>query len=90
MDIGPDICEERGGEWTEAPDRGEGFYYCNFWFDDDRQDSDEEMTQDDREEESADEDDDREEESNETDDDASQEDCEASGGTWSEERQYCY
>jgi hypothetical protein len=48
------------------------------------------MTQDDREEESADEDDDREEESNETDDDASQEDCEASGGTWSEERQYCY
>ena len=90
MDIGPDICEERGGEWTEAPDRGEGFYYCNFWFDDDRQNSDEEMTQDDREEESADEDDDREEESNETDDDASQEDCEASGGTWSEERQYCY
>jgi len=90
MDIGPDICEERGGEWTEAPDRGEGFYYCNFWFDDDRQDSDEEMTQDDREEESADEDDDREEESNETDDDARQEDCEASGGTWSEERQYCY
>jgi len=71
MDIGPDICEERGGEWTEAPDRGEGFYYCNFWFDDDRQDSDEEMTQDDREEESADEDDDREEESNESDDDAS-------------------
>ena len=25
-----------------------------------------------------------------TDDDATQEDCEASGGTWSEERQYCY
>ncbi len=47
MDVGPDVCEERGGEWTEAPDRGEGFYYCNFWFDGDQ-------AEDDRQEESAD------------------------------------
>ncbi len=53
MDIGPDVCKERGGEWNlraypaEATDRGEGVYYCNFWFDGDREIDDREMTQED-------------------------------------------
>ena len=91
MDIGPDICEERGGEWTEAPDRGEGFYYCNFWFDDDREDESNEIANDQTEDEQGEsENNDRENESNENEDETSQEDCEAAGGTWSEERQHCY
>ena len=28
--ITQDICEERGGIWTEAPDRGEGYHYCDW------------------------------------------------------------
>ena len=35
-EITQDICEERGGIWTEAPDRGEGYHYCDW----DEEDSD--------------------------------------------------
>ena len=55
------------GVWTEAADRGEGVFYCD-WSDD--------REEDDR---------DREEETSEN-----QEDCEAKGGTWHEDRQYCH
>ena len=37
-------CEERGGTWTEAPDR-EGESYCDFDDEDDREDDDSEITQ---------------------------------------------
>jgi len=45
-------CEERGGTWSEAPDR-EGEYYCDTPQDDSLNQSDEETTSDDsqREEE---------------------------------------
>ena len=42
-------CEERGGTWTEAPDR-EGESYCDFDDEDDREDDDSEITQEDCEE----------------------------------------
>jgi predicted esterase len=42
-------CEERGGTWTEAPDR-EGESYCDFDDVDDREDDDSEITQEDCEE----------------------------------------
>ena len=42
-------CEERGGTWTEAPDR-EGESYCDFDDEDDRGDDDSEITQEDCEE----------------------------------------
>ncbi|MEO2222392.1 MAG: hypothetical protein ABGX29_05690 [Candidatus Poseidoniia archaeon] len=39
-EITQDICEERGGIWTEAPDRGEGYHYCD-WAEEDSDLSDE-------------------------------------------------
>ena len=42
-------CEERGGTWTEAPDR-EGESYCDFDDEDDRGDDNSEITQEDCEE----------------------------------------
>ena len=42
-------CEERGGTWTEAPDR-EGESYCDFDDEDDRGEDDSEITQEDCEE----------------------------------------
>jgi hypothetical protein len=38
--ITQDICEERGGTWTGAPDRGEGYFYCD-WAEEDSDTSDE-------------------------------------------------
>ena len=67
LEITQEICESRMGVWTEAPDRGEEVFYCD-WSDD--------REEDDR---------DREEETSEN-----QEDCEAKGGTWHEDRQYCH
>ncbi len=37
-----EICEERGGTWTEAPDRGEGYYYCDWAENDSGNDEDRE------------------------------------------------
>ena len=31
MDVGPDSCNERGGEWIEVNDRDKNFAFCNFW-----------------------------------------------------------
>lgn len=31
MDIGEDVCNERGGEWIEVNDREKEFAFCNFW-----------------------------------------------------------
>ncbi len=60
-------CEKYGGSWEEAPDRGEGFFYCD-WSD---------KGSDDRSEDGSD---------NGAD---NQEECEASGGTWYDDRRYC-
>ena len=68
VEITQEMCESRMGVWTEAADRGEGVFYCD-WSDDREQD-------------------DRGDEEQETSD--NQEDCEANGGTWYEERQYCH
>ena len=68
VEITQEMCESRMGVWTEAADRGEGVFYCD-WRDDHEQD-------------------DRGDEEQETSD--NQEDCEANGGTWYEERQYCH
>ena len=68
LEITQEMCESRGGVWTEATGRAEGVFYCD-WSDDREQD-------------------DRGDEEQETYD--NQEDCEANGGTWYEERQYCH
>ena len=70
-----EICEARDGTWTAAPDRGEGFYYCDNLIDG----VDKEC-----------EDDEDENESEIDNEDNSQESCEEAGGTWSEDRQECY
>ena len=67
VEITQEMCESRMGVWTEAADRGEGVFYCEWT--DDRED-------------------DRGDEGQETSD--NQEDCEANGGTWYEDRQYCH
>ena len=121
MSMGEDSCEERGGEWTEALERGDDFHYCNFWFEDrefsdddrvmneenclekggtwdsdrqecyetcDRQDEEETNSEESSESENSDErPNDEESSESET---SNQEDCEANGGTWSEERQECF
>ena len=76
MEITQEICESRMGVWTEAADRGEGVFFCDW------SELDEESE---REDDSTDEDRSDEEESPDN-----QEDCEANGGTWYEERQYCH
>ena len=121
MSMGEESCEERGGEWTEVLERGDDFYYCNFWYEDidfsdddrvmneenclerggtwdsdrqecyetcDRQDGEETNSEESSESENSDERPNGEESSeSET---SNQEDCEANGGTWSEERQECF
>ena len=74
--ITQEMCESRMGVWTEATDRGEGVFYCDW------SELDEESE---REDDSTDEDRSDEEESPDN-----QEDCEANGGTWYEDRQYCH
>jgi len=73
IEITQDICDSRGGTWTEAADRGEGVFYCDW----------SELTED------SDRDDDRDDEDDSESPD-NQEECEASGGTWYEDRQYCH
>jgi len=91
IEVSEEMCLERGGQWVTDGDASvcvwpefdrEG---CDK--DEDREDeSEDERERDDPDSEDSEED--REEESNES--SASQEDCEAAGGTWSEDRQQCY
>ena len=76
MEITQEMCESRMGVWTEATDRGEGVFYCDWGQLDEERERDDDSTDDDRsdEEESPD----------------NQEECEANGGTWYEDRQYCH
>ena len=75
IEVTQEMCESRMGVWTEAADRGEGVFYCD-WSGLADQPEGEESDEDEREEGS---------ESGES----NQEECEASGGTWYEDRQYC-
>ena len=76
MEITQEMCESRMGVWTEATDRGEGVFYCEWSEPDEDRERDDDSSDEDRgdEEESPD----------------NQEECEASGGTWYEDRQYCH
>jgi len=74
--ITQEMCESRMGVWTEATDRGEGVFYCE-WSELDTEPEEE----DDSSERDGDDD---------ADSPDNQEDCEASGGTWYEDRQYCH
>tara|TARA_B100001079_G_C16388053_1_gene505408 strand:- start:1624 stop:1953 length:330 start_codon:yes stop_codon:yes gene_type:complete len=74
--ITQEICESRKGVWTEAADRGEGVFYCE-WSELDREsEGDSDSSERDRDDEA--------------DSPDNQEECEASGGTWYEDRQYCH
>jgi len=66
IEITQEMCESRMGVWTEATERGEGVFYCDWSV--------------------LEEDSEREEESSPD----NQEECEATGGTWYEDRQYCH
>ena len=69
IEITQEMCESRMGVWTEAADRGDGVFYCDW------SELDEESEREDNsEEESPD----------------NQEECEATGGTWYEDRQECH
>ena len=73
--IPQEICEERGGEWVDRDGRS-----ACVWPEYDRDCDKEDDSEDDR---------DREDDGSDN-EASSQEECEASGGTWSEERQACY
>ena len=74
--ITQEMCESRKGVWTEAADRGEGVFYCE-WSELDREsEGDSDSSERDRDDEA--------------DSPDNQEECEASGGTWYEDRQYCH
>jgi len=75
-EVTQEMCESRMGVWTEAADRGEGVFYCDW------SELDEEPEREDNSEE-----DDRGDEEDSPD---NQEECEASGGTWYEDRQQCH
>ena len=70
------MCESRMGVWTEAADRGEGVFYCEWSQPDEESDREDGPEADEREDE---------EESPDN-----QEECEANGGTWYEDRQHCH
>jgi hypothetical protein len=76
IEITQEMCESRMGVWTEAADRGEGVFYCDW------SELDEEPEREDNSEE-----DDRGDEEESPD---NQEECEATGGTWYEDRQECH
>ncbi len=75
IEITQEMCESRMGVWTEAADRGEGVFYCDWSEVDEDPEREDNSEEDDRgdEEESSD----------------NQEECEATGGTWYEDRQEC-
>ncbi len=88
--IPQEICEERGGEWVDRDGRS-----ACVWPEYDRDCDKDADSEDDRDREDGDvedgSEDDRDHEDDGSDNETgSQEECEASGGTWSEERQTCY
>ena len=88
--IPQEICEERGGEWVDRDGRS-----ACVWPEYDRDCDKDDDSEDDRDREDGvvedGSEDDPDPEDDGTDNEAgSQEECEASGGTWSEERQTCY
>jgi len=88
--IPQEICEERGGEWVDRDGRS-----ACVWPEYDRDCDKDDDSEDDRDREDGDSEDGSEDDRDREDDGSvnesgSQEECEASGGTWSEERQTCY
>ena len=88
--IPQEICEERGGEWVDRDGRS-----ACVWPEYDRDCDKDDNSEDDRDREDGDAEDGSEDDRDREDDGSvneagSQEECEASGGTWSEERQTCY
>ena len=82
--IPQEICEERGGEWVDRDGRS-ACVWPEYDRDCDKDDDSEDGGSDDGSE------DDRDREDGGSDNESgTQEECEASGGTWSEERQTCY
>ena len=76
IEVTQEMCESRMGVWTEAADRGEGVFYCEWSQPDEEPDREDGPEADEREDE---------EESPDN-----QEECEANGGTWYEDRQHCH
>ena len=88
--IPQEICEERGGEWVDRDGRS-----ACVWPEYDKDCDKDDDSGDDRDREDGGSDtgseDDRDREDGGSDNESgTQEECEASGGTWSEERQTCY
>ena len=82
--IPQEICEERGGEWVDRDGRS-ACVWPEYDRDCDKDDDSEDGGSDDGPE------DDRDREDDGSDNESgTQEECEASGGTWSEDRQTCY
>ena len=82
--IPQEICEERGGEWVDRDGRS-ACVWPEYDRDCDKDDDSEDGGSDDGSE------DDRDREDDGSDNESgTQEECEASGGTWSEDRQTCY
>ena len=82
--IPQEICEERGGEWVDRDGRS-ACVWPEYDRDCDKDDDSEDGGSDDGSE------DDRNREDGGSDNESgTQEECEASGGTWSEDRQTCY
>tara|TARA_B100001996_G_scaffold83894_1_gene61865 strand:+ start:3140 stop:4048 length:909 start_codon:yes stop_codon:yes gene_type:complete len=100
FEITQELCEERGGTWTEASERG-GESYCEY---EEREESDSNITQEDCERRGGtwteapnrdgehycefDDEEEREDEE-ETSENNPQEECEERGGTWIEDRREC-
>ena len=75
IEVTQEACESRMGVWTEATDRGEGIFYCDWSELSEEPGSEDESDEGEREDDAGSPD--------------NQEECEASGGTWYEDRQYC-
>ena len=82
--IPQEICEERGGEWVDRDGRS-----ACVWPEYDRDCDKDDDSEDDRDREDSVAEDGSEDDGSDN-EAGSQEECEASGGTWSEERQTCY
>ena len=75
IEVTQEACESRMGVWTEATDRGEGIFYCDWSELSEEPGSEDESDEGEREDDAGSPD--------------NQAECEASGGTWYEDRQYC-
>ena len=82
--IPQEICEERGGEWVDRDGRS-----ACVWPEYDKDCDKDDDSEDDRDREDSVAEDGSEDDGSDN-EAGSQEECEASGGTWSEERQTCY